>query len=468
MGLVTSDPVYQNVVIFMTKSTNKNPIRQRVDRNVRDYPELIATIRVDFEQRGMGWKRLHKKYAVPASTIRMFAREQGWVRPNPARDLEVTLLATGLRQETILGREVDEMPPDPTFLAHPGQAAPEPVPEAPEPIAEPVLEENAPDIPNSSTEAPEPPVHQSANTFPQEDAPAAPEPEAVPELVQTEDATPIVAEPEPSSAPTAEAERKSAKGKLKLVEKIPQDQPDEPLSEGAEWLKGKKPPPPKSADIINFPKAPEAPSRGAKAVAFLPEQLGDEKARLRVTLTAIKSFMTLEQVEQLDHHEALLRRYRHLMEVYLEPMRFVDVEGLNDDEKAEKIVATQRLAMHMLLPTERDTLAGAVKVLTDALRSSIVLKRAVVGLHPVKGGSSMTSKDPLFRDDPEAEEKVKGLLDLSRLETGQLRHVQEAMEMLERHQHRQQEAPRPPDPDPIDDLRNPDYVEPGGEPEVPR
>jgi len=122
----------------------------------------------------------------------------------------------------------------------------------------------------------------------------------------------------------------------------------------------------------------------------------------------------------------------------------------------------------MLLPTERDTLAGAFKVLTEAIRSSIVLKRAVVGLHPVKGGATLPSRDAIFRDDPEAEADVKKLLDLSKLGTGELRHVQQAMEMLQQHQHRQSEAPKPPDPDPIEDLRNPDYVEPGTEPEVPR
>jgi hypothetical protein len=446
----------------MPKSTNKTSSQRGVARNPRDFPDLIAAMRLDFEVNGMGWKRLHKKYTVPASTIRVFAREQGWKRPTPEKDLETAILATGLRQTTIAGREHDEMPPNPSMAPVTAEQA------SPEPPPEPLGEDEPPDTLNSSTEPPESPIHQSGIDLPRPAEPVPPAPELVSEPVQKEDATPVTEAPAAAPEPEPEPKPKVGKTAPKLVEKIHEVQPDEPLSEGANWLKGKKPDPPKSADIINFPRAPVEPPRGATVVHFLPEQLGEEKTRLRVTLTAIKSMMTLEQVQQLEHHEALLRRYSHLIEVYLEPMRFVDVEGLDDDMKAEKIVATQRLAMQMLLPTERDTLAGAFKVLTEAIRSSIVLKRAVVGLHPVKGGATMPSRDPMFRDDPEAEAEVKGLLDLSTLDTGQLRHVQQAMEMLQRHQHRQNAAPTPPDPDPIEDLRNPDYVPPETDPEIPR
>lgn len=419
-------------------------------------------MRLDFEVNGMGWKRLHKKYTVPASTIRVFAREQGWERPTPAKDLETAILATGLRSTTIAGQELDEMPPNPSMADVVDEQA------SPEPTPEPVGEDELPDTPNSPAEPLETPIHQSANVLPQETDPGPPAPELVFEPVRNGDATPAAEAPVAAPDPEPEPEPKAGKIAPKLVEKIHEVQPDEPLSEGANWLKGKKPDPPKSADIINFPRAPAEPARGATVVHFLPEQLGEEKTRLRVTLAAIKGMMTLEQVQQLEHHEALLRRYSHLIEVYLEPMRFVDVEGLDDDMKAEKIVATQRLAMQMLLPTERDTLAGAFKVLTEAIRSSIVLKRAVVGLHPVKGGATMPSRDPMFRDDPETDAEVKKLLDVSTLDTGQLRHVQQAMEMLQRHQHRQNAAPKPPDPDPIEDLRNPDYVAPETDPEMPR
>jgi hypothetical protein len=75
-----------------------------------------------------------------------------------------------------------------------------------------------------------------------------------------------------------------------------------------------------------------------------------------------------------------LHAISHLIEVYLEPRRFVDINGLAEDEAAERIVATQKVALRMLLPTERDTLAGAIKVLTEAITRNITLKRSVAGL----------------------------------------------------------------------------------------
>ena len=65
--------------------------------------------------------------------------------------------------------------------------------------------------------------------------------------------------------------------------------------------------------------------------------------------------MSLEQVELLERHEALLDRYSHLLQVYLDPERFADLTGLNEDEKARKIASTRTVARSVLLPTERDT-----------------------------------------------------------------------------------------------------------------
>jgi hypothetical protein len=188
----------------------------------------------------------------------------------------------------------------------------------------------------------------------------------------------------------------------------------------------------------------------AGRVQLLPEPTTEEKAKLRVTLAAIRAMMTVEQVQQLDHHEALLARYSHLIEVYLEPRRFVDVSGLTEDEATEKIVATQKAALRMLLPTDRDTLAGAIKVLTESLARNIALKRAVAGLTTM---GAFRPRDPVnpLKDDNEGSRGEP--IDLKRLTLAELREVRRGMEILNGHKQLRSEPPIPPPPESIDDLR---------------
>jgi hypothetical protein len=47
----------------------------------------------------------------------------------------------------------------------------------------------------------------------------------------------------------------------------------------------------------------------AGPVQLLPEPTTEEKAKLRITLAAIRAMMTVEQVQLLEHYEALLARY---------------------------------------------------------------------------------------------------------------------------------------------------------------
>jgi len=85
----------------------------------------------------------------------------------------------------------------------------------------------------------------------------------------------------------------------------------------------------------------------------------------------------------------------------------------------------------------------------------------------VKGGAFQPSADPLIDSIPEPGAKT---VDFSQLPLPQKRVLMEAMEIMQRHQHAQREAPRPPLPESIEDLRNPDFPLPeiSPEPEAPR
>ena len=383
--------------------TPHKPVETGKRGTLTTHPRMLAAMKRDYEQKGLGWRLLSANYGFPRDEIRKYAKRHGWVKlANPA----VAILVDGLDRPTRLGQTIDEMPPNPALR---------PAPDKDQPALgalEAGVEGGLPDA-----------------------SPAT---------------TPAAVDSPPPSKP-----------------KVIKDQPSPPLPEAPEWVKGARPPPPKTADIINFPGSGPPPQRGGTAIQLLPEAKPEERAQLRIALSTIKAMMTVEQVEQLEHHEGLLRRYSHLIEVYLEPQRFVDLAGMNDDDKAEKITATQSLALRMLLPTERDTLAGAIKVLTSSIQATIVLKRAVAGLHAVKGGAFQPSADPLIDSIPEPGAKT---VDFSQLPLPQKRVLMEAMEIMQRHQHAQREAPRPPLPESIEDLRNPDFPLPeiSPEPEAPR
>jgi len=218
-----------------------------------------------------------------------------------------------------------------------------------------------------------------------------------------------------------------------------------------------------TAIILNFPAPTSPPQRHAGAIRVLPDPTREEKAKLRVTLAAIRAMMSLEQVEQLERLEMLLGRYSHLIDVYLEPQRFVDPAGLTEEEKAEKIVATQKQALRTLLPTERDTLSGAIKTATAAIQQIIELKRKIVGLDKVKTGTGGVELS-----DPLADEGDKpGLVNIEAMTTEQLRIVTHAMEILDHHQHAMRDPPMPPPPDPLDWGDLPPEPDEPDEPELP-
>jgi hypothetical protein len=365
-------------------------------------PGVLAAIRRDYETLGHSTRLLSRRYGVPASTIALNAKSHGWVKarvepaPSPgvlsgatgARDVETAILAQGLRRQPY---RRGQMPPNPAMRQP----------------AEPGVPANAlvGDLPSSDQKM----------TDPAADLPPAGAQANSDELAR---------------APTCAR---------------PADQSSEPAAEGPNRLQPRAKRAIQTADVINFPRVAAPSPKQAGAVQVLPTTCREEKAQLRVTLATIRAMMSLEQVEQLEHHRALLRRYSHLIEVYLEPQRFVELEGLDDEAKAAKIVATQKLALGLLLPTERDTLAGAIRTLTGAIRDNIELARMVASLDKVKAGVISQTEDP-------AGHAGAVLVNLDAMGTGQLRQVQRAMELLQKHQREAREAPRPPPPEPIDDL----------------
>ena len=66
--------------------------------------------------------------------------------------------------------------------------------------------------------------------------------------------------------------------------------------------------------------------------------------------------------------EQRLADYAHLLALCLAPHDHLSLEGLSEMAHAEKIAAVQKEALSQVLPTERDTLAGAIKTLTILAR----------------------------------------------------------------------------------------------------
>jgi hypothetical protein len=137
----------------------------------------------------------------------------------------------------------------------------------------------------------------------------------------------------------------------------------------------------RTADVIDFPPSRPGASKLAGPVQLLPDRSPEEKAQLRITLGAIRAMMSVEQAQVLDAHLVRLLQYGHLIDVYLKPSEFVPEDPTLDlAARAARIVAVQDVARHMLLPTERDTLIGALKTLTTTLSETIGLQRTVVGI----------------------------------------------------------------------------------------
>jgi hypothetical protein len=375
-------------------------------RRTSTYPAVVQAAKSDYELLGLGYRLLSRRYGIPRTTIAFHAIKEKWVKPGvlPSGASEGCAEARGVETPIMADGLANRQRPEPSadgMHASPVMKRPRRRPR----------KQLCPDEPQAFVPVP------------------------------TDPSSPVSAAPGSSSdsrpLPPPEATGQLRQQGVKVAE---------------------------TARIIHFPSPARPPRRRIDAIQVLPEVTREEKARLRAGLAAIREIMSLEQLEQLERHERLLRRYGHLIEVYLEPQEFIDLAGLSDEETAERIVATQNQALRTLLPTTRDTLAGAINTLTNALHQIVILKRKIVGLDWAKAGTgNVPMSDPLA-----AEGGKPPLVNTASMTTEELRTVQHAMELLERHQHAKRDAPMPPPPDSIDDLRDlpPEPDEPE-DPEIP-
>jgi hypothetical protein len=197
------------------------------------------------------------------------------------------------------------------------------------------------------------------------------------------------------------------------------------------------------ASVIPFPGARPPPQKGDKTL--FPKRSQAEEAELRVQLSSLRGHLSIQQIHQLERHERILSDFSHLLSVYLAPHEYLDVDGLEEEDAQDKLLKVQRAALSLLLPSEGDSLAGALKALTASLATTINLKRVVGGLgkSPVRGARG--------DDDDAPEPKAAG--DLSKLGVDALRSVKAAMQVLAGEQQRHSEPPQPPAPDSLEDLR---------------
>ena len=177
-------------------------------------------------------------------------------------------------------------------------------------------------------------------------------------------------------------------------------------------------------------------------------------------LGQLRAVLSLQQVQQLERHEKLLADYGHMMQVYLTPHEYVDVTGKSAQDAEDLVRAVQRAAMSLLLPTERDSLAGSIKALTQSVATVVQLKRLVMGIakHGRQLGVGNSNSQDEDGDEPKASRGELNGLDLPTL-----RSVRGAMQVLTGQKAEARDPPKPPEPEPLDDL----VVERPRDPDVP-
>jgi hypothetical protein len=373
----------------------------RSQRSTASYPDVIAAAQRDYELSGLGYRQLSKKHGIPRSTIAYLATSQ-WAKP---------------------GRRELDSPPG-------------------YPAAHDVSPETRGVVSNIS-----PPTGGRLTDVTANRAPGRPRknPQAD-EGLGIESPSSAEHPTIPPSLPSAQSDGRSPS-------------PADVLSQ----LKGPGATDAQSATILNFPQSDLPPRQHHSVPRLLPIAKCDEKAIPHATLRATRAAMTLRQIEQAEAYERLLHRYMHLLNVYLEPQRFMDLAGLDENAKALKAEAMRKMALGVLLPAKGDTLTGTIKILTSAIEQIITLKRKLVGLEKANGGMGGFPSPPGSLDDDDGDRRRRNL---SSLTTAELRVVTQGMEILDRHQHEMKDAPMPPPPEPLDDLFEPDgsdtEVEPDG------
>jgi hypothetical protein len=185
------------------------------------------------------------------------------------------------------------------------------------------------------------------------------------------------------------------------------------------------------------------PSTKTHPASGFPPRSRTEQAAMRLQLVARPGELALLQIQQFEEHDELLGDFQHLLAVYLNPGKYVDVTGLDPGQAAARLEAIRQQAGRLVMPTERDTLAGAIQTLSKALMASFAAKRTAAGITP----RQMHGRRPQ-RDEQEPEAPP----DLNTLDLASLRFVTTAMALLKGNTQGHSEPPKPPPPDTLDDL----------------
>jgi hypothetical protein len=204
--------------------------------------------------------------------------------------------------------------------------------------------------------------------------------------------------------------------------------------------------------VDRFPLPPTL--RKPNPVCAFPAHSRTEQAAMRTHLGTLRSELALQQIQQLERHEELLWDYHRLLEAFLNPGKFLDAGGLDPDLRAAKLAEISRQAGRRVLPTERDTLAGAIQTLSKALLATVAAKRTVAGVTP----RQLHGRTPQDEGDEQAAPR-----DLNRLDLPSLRSIRAAMALLLGDHQRHNEPPVPPPPDQLDDPMMKRAPAPGNE-----
>ncbi|HME25459.1 MAG TPA: hypothetical protein VKI44_29700, partial [Acetobacteraceae bacterium] len=223
------------------------------------------------------------------------------------------------------------------------------------------------------------------------------------------------------------------------------DRPHRPISSNPAVPLETPPPKPgrarkerKSADVVLFPGG--RPTAAPKPeIMLLPARSKAERAKLKIDVGALGGELLAQQIDQLDRHEQLLEDYGHLIKLCVAPHDCLDLNGLSETARQEKIAAVQKAALSLLLPTGRDTLAGAIRILTCSLATTVQLTCRVADLARAS-----------IRDD-EGDDSARRKV-IEGLDVPALRKVQEAIAIMSGQRASAAEPPMPPPPEAIDDL----------------
>ena len=135
--------------------------------------------------------------------------------------------------------------------------------------------------------------------------------------------------------------------------------------------------------------------------------------------------------------QAMIDDYVHLLQVYLNPDQYAETEGLDPAEAEAAVMKLQALARAVLLPTERDSLASAMKVGALGIATLANLLKAA-------GGSNSSSTIGTG-----AHASEDGSVEIDKLSIDELVTVQAAINILNGVKTRPSEPPMPPPPEPL-------------------